>query len=67
MKNKKFDYLVCMCMGVLYSDIVNAITEGCTTFAELQDKLSVSTGCMSCKQEVKAILKKELKFLNKDG
>ncbi|MFC1842142.1 bacterioferritin-associated ferredoxin [Candidatus Dependentiae bacterium] len=63
--DKKFDYVVCMCMGVSYSDIAQEVANGATTFKELYDKLGVGAGCGSCKQEVQAILKKELERLEK--
>ena len=51
------DYLVCTCFGVMYSEICTAIKNGCTTFDMLQDSLMVGTGCNSCVDEVKEILK----------
>jgi NAD(P)H-nitrite reductase large subunit len=51
------DYLVCTCMGVMYSDIVTAIENGNDTYAKLQDALLVGTGCNSCVPEVKDILR----------
>lgn len=53
----KPDYLVCTCMGVMYSEICAAIEQGCTTFELISDTLLVGTGCSSCVQEVKDILK----------
>ena len=53
------DYLVCTCMAVMYSDIVQAIQEGSTSYQALQDKLMVGTGCNSCVQEVHDILKEQ--------
>lgn len=58
---KRPDYLVCTCMGVMHSDIVAAIEAGNTTYQSLQDTLMVGTGCSSCVQEVKEILKEETK------
>jgi bacterioferritin-associated ferredoxin len=52
----KPDYLVCACMGVMYSEICAAIDAGDTTFAALSDKLMVGLGCSSCVQEIKDIL-----------
>lgn len=54
------DYLVCTCMGVMYYDIVAAIHIGNTTYQALQDNLMVGTGCSSCVQEVKDILREEM-------
>lgn len=54
---QKPDYLVCTCMGVMYSDIVTAIDAGSTDFQKLQDCLLVGTGCNSCVPEVEMILK----------
>jgi bacterioferritin-associated ferredoxin len=55
------DYLVCTCMGVMYSDICQAIKAGSQTFEDLYDTLGVGTGCSSCVQEVHEILAKQLK------
>lgn len=55
------DYLVCTCMGVMYSDICDAICKGCTDFQALSDKLGVGTGCSSCVAEVNEILTQEVK------
>ncbi len=51
------DYLVCTCMEVMCSQIVEAIKGGATTYQELSDQLGVGTGCSSCVDEVKEILK----------
>lgn len=59
MIDNKPDYLVCTCMGVMYSDICRAIEDGCTDYASLQDLLMVGTGCSSCVQEVHDILKEQ--------
>jgi len=63
--DKKFDYIVCVCMGVSYSTIVKEIQSGTRTFEELYDKLGVGSGCGACKQDIKDILEQELKKLNK--
>ncbi len=55
------DYLVCTCMGVMYSDICDAIRKGNTTFDALSDSLGVGTGCSSCVAEVHDILAQEVK------
>jgi NAD(P)H-nitrite reductase large subunit len=57
--SQKPDYLVCTCMGVMYSDIVAAIAQGNTTFEALQETLLVGTGCSSCHEEVQQILKEQ--------
>ena len=63
--DKKFDYIVCMCMGVSYLQIVKEIRSGTDTFSGLYDKLGVGVGCGACKMEVKEILKKELEKVEK--
>ena len=50
------DHLVCVCMGVMQSDICDAIDRGHDTFDKLQQKLEVGTGCSSCVAEVNDIL-----------
>lgn len=56
---QKPDYLVCTCMGVMASEIRDAIEQGNTTFEELSEVLMVGTGCNSCVPEVCDILKDE--------
>lgn len=53
---QKPDYLVCTCMGVMYSEIMSAIEQGNTTFDALQETLLIGTGCSSCHEEVEQIL-----------
>ena len=54
------DYLVCTCMGVMYSDLCEAIKSGMESFDELSDALGVGTGCSSCVSEVHEILAEQL-------
>ncbi len=56
----KPDYLVCICMDVMHSQIVEAIKSGNKDFDSLSDLLGVGTGCNSCVEEVHEILKEEL-------
>ncbi len=58
---QKPDYLVCTCMEVMYSQIVDAIQQGSTTFQALSDQLGVGTGCSSCVDEVMQILQETSK------
>lgn len=53
------DFLVCTCMGVMDSEIREAIKKGACTFEALKEKLLVGTGCTSCVEEVKQILAEE--------
>jgi bacterioferritin-associated ferredoxin len=57
MIDQKPDYLVCTCMGVMYSDICRAIADGYTSYEDLQELLMVGTGCNSCVPEVHDILR----------
>ncbi|MBP9764887.1 (2Fe-2S)-binding protein [Candidatus Babeliales bacterium] len=59
-QNNVSDYLVCTCMGVMRSEIVEAIEQGSRDFDALSEKLGVGTGCSSCVQEVHDILKQTL-------
>jgi assimilatory nitrate reductase catalytic subunit len=54
--HNKPDYLVCTCMGVMYSEIIQALDQGCKTLEELSDQLMVMTGCSSCKEEILFIM-----------
>jgi bacterioferritin-associated ferredoxin len=53
---EKPDYLVCVCMNVMYSEIIAAIARGDRTFKALQDSLMVGAGCSSCHDELAAII-----------
>ena len=53
------DYLVCTCMGVMKSEIIEAIGRGANTFQALSDELGVGTGCSTCVAEVHQILAQE--------
>jgi bacterioferritin-associated ferredoxin len=55
------DFLVCTCMGVMHSDIINAIDQGADTYEKLQEILGVGTGCSSCVAQVHEILNSRLK------
>lgn len=52
------DYLICTCMGVMKSEIVDAIKGGANTFEQLSEELGVGTGCSSCVAEVNDLLDK---------
>ncbi len=56
---QKPDYLVCICYGVMYSEIVQAIKGGAKDFDALQEELMVGTGCSSCIEEIHEILQEE--------
>lgn len=57
---QKPDYLVCICMDVMRSQIEQAIQAGCTDFKSLSQALGVGTGCNSCIAEVLEILQETL-------
>jgi nitrite reductase (NADH) large subunit len=52
------DYIVCTCMGIMYSEIVQAIKDGHTTVQALEDMFMVGSGCTSCIPEIEQILEK---------
>jgi bacterioferritin-associated ferredoxin len=52
----KPDYLVCVCMNVMYSEIIAAMDRGDRTFKELQNSLMVGAGCSSCHDELAEII-----------
>ena len=54
---QKPDYLVCTCMGVMASEIREAINQGSADFEALYEQLMVGTGCSSCVPEVNELLK----------
>ena len=51
---------VCLCKSVTDHDINDAVENGVTSFAAMQDRLAVSTICGACTCEVKNIIKKKL-------
>lgn len=53
---QKPDYVVCTCMGVMCSEIEDAIDSGYTTFESLSNLLMVGTGCNSCVAQVHEIV-----------
>lgn len=55
------DYLVCACMCVMYSEIVDAIEAGARTFDALSAELLVGTGCNSCVAEIEQIIIEKVK------
>jgi NAD(P)H-nitrite reductase large subunit len=52
----KPDYLVCTCMGVMYTEICAAIQEGDASIKALSERLMIGIGCSSCVPEVQNIL-----------
>jgi bacterioferritin-associated ferredoxin len=53
----KGDYLVCVCMGVMYSQIYDFLMDSDQPSVQLaMEYLQVSTGCSSCIDEVRAIV-----------
>ena len=66
----KPDYVVCTCMGGMYSEILAAIDAGHASFDKLSEYLLVGTGCNSCIGEIEQILhdfSKMKKFLKKES
>lgn len=61
----KPDYVVCTCMGVMYSEILAAIDAGHASFDKLSEYLLVGTGCNSCVGEIKEILKEHPRSIDK--
>lgn len=51
------DYVVCTCMGVMYSEICQAIESGSDSLDKLSNLLMTGTGCTSCMPEIEMILK----------
>ena len=52
----KPDYLVCACMGVMYSEIYDSIKSGAGDINNLSQELMVGLGCSACIQEIQEIL-----------
>ena len=64
---QKPNYLVCTCMEVMHNQIVEAIYAGADTFQALSNQLGVGTGCSSCIDEVKEILRETLETEYKES
>ncbi len=58
--HNKPDYLICTCMGVMASEIREAITQGSTDFESLSELLMVGTGGSSCIDEIGMLLTEAL-------
>jgi len=54
------DYVVCTCMEVTYSMILQEIQRGSNTFQKLSKTLGVGTGCSSCVEEVEEIVERKI-------
>lgn len=52
----KPDYMVCTCMAVMHSEIIQAFTQGDLTIAALKDRFGVGTGCSSCLSEINDLI-----------
>lgn len=48
--------IVCECLAVTKGDIDNAVHEGVKTFAELQERTKIGTGCGNCAEFAENIL-----------
>lgn len=57
--------LVCSCSGVGEGNLQNKIKEGCTDLLQLCQLTGAGMGCGSCRPEVKAILEKECRPMQK--
>ncbi len=53
------DYVICTCMEVMYSQIIEEINNGSDTFKKLSKSLGVGTGCSSCVDEIEEIVMKK--------
>jgi len=56
------DYLVCACMCVMYSEIIEQIEAGAKSMEDLAATLLVGTGCNSCVAEIEQILKEKVRL-----
>ena len=58
MENDSNDVLVCVCMGIYKSEIVQAIREnGLTTVDEVSETTEAALACGSCCGEIEDILR----------
>ncbi|MFV0519924.1 MAG: (2Fe-2S)-binding protein [Lachnospirales bacterium] len=49
------DLMVCPCKQVTLGDLLKAVKDGATTFAEVQEVTGVSTVCRGCKNKAQAM------------
>ncbi|KAA0442566.1 MAG: NAD(P)/FAD-dependent oxidoreductase [Candidatus Thioglobus sp.] len=49
------DDQVCGCLGVVKSDIVNAVKKGCNSFSKVKEETGCATGCGGCADVAKQI------------
>jgi len=48
--------IVCSCFNVGVNQLASAVAAGCSTLAEIGERLNAGTNCGSCRSEIKAII-----------
>lgn len=59
-KTEKPAEIICECIGVSDQDIMAAVKDGARTWAELQQKTKIGTGCGKCKARALEVLNESL-------
>ena len=54
------DKIICNCMTVTRGEIIEALQSGIVTFDGLKRELTCSTGCGTCEERVRKIMKEVL-------
>ena len=52
------DDQLCRCSGATYGQVAHAVSEGCTTVAQVGDACRAGTGCGGCKSKIEELLAK---------
>lgn len=58
------DKLLCCCHNVTVEDVKKQISEGVSTFSQLQEKTSIGTDCPPCKEKNEVVFNTLLNEIN---
>lgn len=48
--------VICNCMGVTKQDLIDAVTNGATTFEAVQAETNIAKGCGACTSAAEAVV-----------
>lgn len=55
--SRDMNEIICHCLNVSAGDIKNAMDDGAKTYEEVQEITQCGTGCGSCEEDVRALIK----------
>ena len=51
--------IICICRNISERDIAEAVAQGCTSFAALQEELELGRSCGTCEQAARESFKEQ--------